>query len=98
MEVLEITADQFKERQKSFLEMADRGSQIVITRRSKQSYILTPLNRDEYEDAEEDYVDDNFMVTPELLAKLDNIRQRVNNGEYTECKTVDEALKHLELL
>jgi len=38
------------------------------------------------------------MATPALLAKLDTIRQRVKNGEYTECKTVDEALQHLEAL
>ena len=98
MEVLEVTAHRFKEKQKSFIDMADNGSRVIITRRSKQSYILTPVNGNEYDDENEDYAADDFTVTPELLAKLDNIRQRVNNGEYTECKTVDEALKHLELL
>jgi hypothetical protein len=46
--------------------------------------------------AEED--DDGFVVTPKLLAKLDNIRQQVKNGEYTECLTVDEAINHLAAL
>jgi hypothetical protein len=83
--ILEVTSRQFREKQKSFFEIADTGRQVVIKRGKKQSYILTT-------------VEDNFAVTPELLAKLDNIRQNVKNGEYTECKTVDEALKHLETL
>ena len=40
----------------------------------------------------------HFEVTPELLAKLDNIRQRVKNGEYTECKTWEDSLKFLDSL
>ena len=86
MAVLEVTARQFRDKQKSFFEIADTGRQIVIKRGRKQSYILTPVH------------EDDFAVTPELLEKLDNIRQRVKNGEYTECATVDEALKHLESL
>jgi len=86
MAVLEVSARQFREKQKSFFEIADTGRQVVIKRGKKQSYILTPVSQDD------------FMVTPELLEKLDNIRQRVKNGEYTECKTVEEALNHLESL
>ena len=87
MAVLEVTARQFRDKQKNFFEIADTGRQVVIKRGKKQSYILTPVIED-----------DDFVVTPELLEKLDNIRQRVRNGEYTDCKTVDEALKHLEAL
>jgi len=66
--------------------MADTGRQIVIKRGRKQSYILTPV----YED--------DFEVTPELLEKLDKIRERVKNGEYTECKTLEDTYKHLDSL
>jgi len=86
MAVLEVTARQFRERQKSFFDIADAGRQIVIKRGRKQSYILTPVD------------EDDFVVTPELLEKLYNIRQKVKNGEYTEYETVDDALKHLEAL
>ena len=89
METLEVSAKQFRAKQGSFFDMADRGRQIVITRGVrgvKQSYMLTSVE------------DDGFKVTPELLEKLDNIRQSVKNGEYTECSTIDEALKHLEAL
>ena len=43
-------------------------------------------------------LDNKFIVTPELLEKLDDIRQRVKNGESTRCRTVEEALNHLESL
>ena len=84
MAVLEITARQFRDKQKNFFEIADTGRQVVIKRGRKQSYILTPVH------------ENDFVATPELLERLDNIRQRVKNGEYTECKTIDEALQHLE--
>jgi hypothetical protein len=86
MAVLEVSARQFRENQKSFFEIADSGRQIVIRRGRKQAYILTPVE------------ENDFTVTPELLAKLDAIRQRVKEGEYTECTTIEEALNHLESL
>jgi hypothetical protein len=90
MAVLEVSARQFREKQKSFFEMADSGRQVIIRRGGKQAYILTPV--------EEDDEDDDFVVTPELLAKLDAIRQRVKEGEYTECKTLEDNLKFLDSL
>ena len=86
MEVLEVSAKQFQEKQKSFFEKADSGRQIIIKRGKKQAYSLTPVE------------EDNFVITPELLEKLDNIRQRVKNGEYTECKTIEELQNYLDSL
>ena len=86
MAVLEISARQFRDRQKSIFEIADTGKQIVIKRGRKQSYILTPV----YEN--------DFVVTSELLAKIEKARQQMKEGKYTECKTYEETLKHLETL
>ena len=86
MAVLEISARQFRDRQKSIFEIADTGRQIVIKRGRKQSYILTPID------------EDDFAVTPELLAKVERARQQMREGKYTECKTYEETLKHLETL
>jgi len=86
MAVLEISARQFREKQKSFFEIADTGRKIVINRGKKQSYILAP------------FIQDDFIVTPELLAKLDDIRQQVRNGEYTECNTWEESKQFLDSL
>ena len=86
MAVLEISARQFRDRQKSIFEIADSGKQIVIKRGRKQSYILTPVD------------EDDFVATPELLAKVERARQQMKEGKYTECKTYEETLKHLETL
>jgi hypothetical protein len=86
MAILEVSAKQFRENQKSFFEIADSGRQVVIKRGRKQAYILTPVE------------ESDFVVTPELSAKLDAIRRQVKEGEYTECATIEEALDHLESL
>jgi hypothetical protein len=86
MVALEISARQFRDKQKSFFEIADSGRQIVIRRGKKRAYFLTPVE------------ESDFIVTPELLAKLDNIRQTVQNGKYTECKTIEELDNFLDSL
>ncbi|GHT01697.1 hypothetical protein FACS189421_14370 [Bacteroidia bacterium] len=86
MEVLEVTTRQFRDKQKDFFELADKGKQILIRRGRKQAYFLSPVE------------ESDFTVTPALLAKLDNIRQEVKEGNVTVCKTIEEALNHLELL
>ena len=73
-------------RQLSIFDIADSGRQIVIKRDRKQSYILTSVEKDD------------FVVTLELLAKIERARQQMREGKYTECKTYEETLKHLESL
>jgi len=86
MVALEVSARQFREKQKSFFEIADSGRQIVIRRGKKRAYFLTPVE------------ENDFIVTPELLKKLDTIRQSVKNGKYTECKTIEELDNFLDSL
>jgi hypothetical protein len=86
MAVLEVSAKQFRENQKSYLELADTGRQLVIKRGRKQAYILKPVT------------DDDFAVTPELLARMEKSRQQAQEGKYTECLTYEDSLKHLDSL
>ena len=86
MVALEVSAKQFREKQKSFFEIADSGRQIIIKRGKKRAYFLTPVE------------EDDFIVTPELLAKLDSIRQTVKSGKYAECKTIEELDNFLDSL
>ena len=86
MAVLEVSARQFREKQKSFFEIADAGRQIVIKRGRKQSYILTPV------------CEDDFVVTPELLARIERAEQQMREGKYTECRTVEELNNYLDSL
>ena len=87
MAVLEVTAREFRNKQKSFFDIADAGRQVVIKRGRKQSYVLTPVDDD-----------DDFIVTPELLEKIEQAEQQMREGKYTECKTIEELHKFLDSL
>jgi len=86
MMVLEVSAKQFRENQKCFFEIADTGKQIIIKRGKKPSYSLMPVSQDD------------FSVTPKLLEKIERARQQMREGKYTECKTYEDSLIHLESL
>jgi tRNA nucleotidyltransferase (CCA-adding enzyme) len=86
MAVLEVTARQFRENQKSFFDIADKGRQIVIKRGRKQSYILTAVE------------EDDFVVTPELWAKIERAEQDMREGKVTVCKTLEDNYKFLDSL
>lgn len=54
MAVIQITSREFREKQASMFALADNGEQVVIRRRGKVSYMLTPV----YEE--------DFVLSPEL--------------------------------
>jgi len=86
MAVLEISARQFRDKQKTIFDIADTGKQVVIRRGRKQSYILTPVSYDD------------FVVSPELLEKIEKSKQQMKEGKYTECKTAEELNAYLDSL
>ncbi|MDR0812103.1 MAG: hypothetical protein LBN23_07540 [Paludibacter sp.] len=86
MQVLEITSRQFRANQKSYFDLADRGSQILIRRRQKPSYLLTIVK------------DNDLVFTQDALARIDKARQDALSGNVTVCRTIEESIKHLDLL
>jgi hypothetical protein len=69
MAVLEVTSRQFRDNQKTFFELADRGESVIIKRGQKQAYVLTPID------------DDDLYFTPEMLAKIDKSIQQAKEGK-----------------
>lgn len=84
--MIQITSREFRERQASLFDLADKGEQVIIRRRGKASYMLTPVR------------DSDFMITPELEKKIEEARQQFRNGETISCKNAEEAIKFLESL
>jgi hypothetical protein len=41
MAIVEITSREFREKQRTYFELADKGEKVIIKRGRKQSYILT---------------------------------------------------------
>ena len=86
MAIVEVTSRQFRDNQRSFFDLADKGKQIVIRRRSKQAYTLTPVD------------EDDWYLTPELEAKIERAFQQIENGEYTVIKTKEELHQYFDNL
>lgn len=84
--MIQVTSREFRERQASLFDLADKGEQVIIRRRGKASYMLTPVR------------DSDFMITPELEKKIEEARQQFRNGETISCKNAEEAIKFLESL
>ena len=65
MAVIQITSREFREKQASMFALADNGEQVVIRRRGKVSYMLTPV----YEE--------DFVLSPELEERLEEGRRQL---------------------
>lgn len=86
MAVIQITSREFREKQASMFALADNGVQVVIRRRGKVSYMLTPV----YEE--------DFVLSPELEERLEESRRQYREGNVTTCTTKEELNRFLEEL
>lgn len=86
MAVIQITSREFREKQASMFALADNGEQVIIRRRGKVSYMLTPV----YEE--------DFALSPELEERLEEERKQYREGNVTTCTTKEELNRFLEAL
>lgn len=86
MAVIQITSREFREKQASMFALADNGEQVIIRRRGKVSYMLTPV----YEE--------DFALSPELEKRLEEGRKQYREGNVTTCTTKEELNRFLEAL
>lgn len=76
--IIETTSRQFREHQKDFFDMADKGQKIVIKRGSKQAYVLTPVSTDD------------LYFTPEMISRIKESHQEIKDGKGIVIKTKEE--------
>jgi hypothetical protein len=86
---LEVSSSEFRTRQGAMFNLADKGEQIIIRRRQKPSYVLTPAPT-EFADNRDGEIDPFF--TPEMLAEID-----LALGEYREGKVGITFHSHEEI-
>ena len=86
MAIIQITSREFREKQASMFALADKGEKVVIKRRGKVSYMLTPV----YEE--------DFIISPELEKRIEEGRRQYREGNGTTCTTKEELDKFLEAL
>lgn len=86
MKILEVNSRAFRNNQKNYFDLADRGKKVVIRRGNKRAYVLTPLN------------DDDLYFTPKMLEKIDMSIQQVKLGQTTRVSNKEELNLFLESL
>lgn len=86
MKVLEITSREFREKQKTYFELADKGEQVVIKRGKKQAYILTPI------------MPDDMQISPEMEFKIFNSIQAAKEGRTIKVSNKDDLHEFLDSL
>lgn len=89
MAVIQITSREFREKQASMFALADNGEQVVIRRRGKVSYMLTPV----YEE--------DFVLSPELEERLEEGRRQYREARsrpVLQRKNLINSWKRYELV
>jgi hypothetical protein len=86
MAIVETTSRQFRERQKDFFDMADKGEKVVIRRGRKQTYVLTPVS------------EDDLYFSPEMIQRIKDAQQEIKEGKSISFDSVDEMDKYFQSL
>ena len=86
MAVIQTTSRHFRDKQKDFFDLADKGEKIIIKRGKKQAYLLTPVE------------DEDLYFTPAMLDKINMSIKQAKEGKVTTVETnekLDEFLGNL---
>ena len=78
MAIIQTTSRQFRDKQKDFFDLADKGEKVVIRRGKKQAYLLTPVD------------DEDIYFTPDMLDKINESIKQVKQGKVTKVETEEE--------
>ncbi|MDR2449631.1 MAG: hypothetical protein LBD52_06700, partial [Prevotellaceae bacterium] len=81
MQVVEVKGRDFRTHQKTYLDLSDKGTQIVIRRGINKRYAITPLP------PVNDY--DRYF-TPEMRTRLDQSLKQAAEGKVTEPMNKEE--------
>ena len=90
--MIEVTSREFRNRQASLLNLADQGEEVVIKRRGKTSYVLTPVKENRVSEPNE------FELPAELEAQMKMSREEYRSGNYVSVNNHDELVSYLNSL
>ena len=86
MAIVETTSRQFRENQKDFFDLADKGEKVIIRRGRKQTYVLTPIS------------DDDLYFSPKMIQRIKDAQQEIKEGKSISFSSVDEMDKYFKSL
>lgn len=84
MAIIETTSRQFRERQKDFFDLADKGEKVVIRRGRKQTYVLTPVS------------ENDLYFSPEMIQQIKEAQQEIKEGKSISFNNVDEMDEYFQ--
>ncbi|MFW6275896.1 MAG: hypothetical protein ACOC2M_04615 [bacterium] len=83
MAIIQTTSRQFRDKQKDYFDLADKGEKVIIRRGKKQAYLLTPIDNDD------------IYFTPAMLEKINKSIKQVKEGNVTKIETEEELTQFL---
>lgn len=83
---INITTGELRTKTTSIFALADSGERVIIRRRGKTSYMLTPVSKEEAD------------ISPELEKKIEEAREQYRRGETISCNTMEELHRFLASL
>ena len=86
MAIVETTSRNFREHQKDFFDMVDKGKKVVIRRGSKQAYVLTPISQDD------------LYFTDEMIQRIKESEQEIKKGKGIKVTSKDELQQFFDSL
>jgi len=85
--MLVISSREFRENQKSYLDKADEGIEILIQRGKNKSYKIVPVSDD-----------DTLISKKDFFEKIDQSLTEIKQGKSTRIKTKEELTRFLDNL
>jgi antitoxin (DNA-binding transcriptional repressor) of toxin-antitoxin stability system len=85
--MIQVTSSNFRNHPASIFALVDKGEEVVIRRRGKSAYMLTPYHQN-----------DDFVITPELEKDIEEARREYRDGKTISFKTVEELQNYLDAL
>ncbi|MCC8036733.1 MAG: type II toxin-antitoxin system Phd/YefM family antitoxin [Bacteroidales bacterium] len=79
-----FTSREFRANQAQVFALADAGETVVIRRRGKQDYTLTPVD------------DDDFQMTPKLMEDILQARRDLAEGRTRHFDTAEDAIRYYD--
>ena len=83
-QLIEITSQEFLEKQKIYFDLADKGAKIILKRDRRKSYILTPLK------------EENIELSPQMLLRIEKGLKEIEEGK-TKRYSMEELQKKMGL-
>jgi hypothetical protein len=80
--VLAISTRKFREHQREFLELVDKGTRLIVKRGEDRAYVVTPISMEE------------LYFTPEMEKRIDQAIQSIKDGK-GEVMTIEQIEKML---